>query len=197
MFNRLHLLVAADFTKLSDVLQEEIYYEFYDYIYGMIYYIVKDHSTCEDIIQDSFIKVINNKPVFENEIKLKAWLKVVARNSAINFLRKNKKHRNHLDTDSVFMYMEDIPQLAPSVEHVVETQMMEESILRHLKKLKPEFRILIEYRWKHGLSYKEMAELLDLSEEVIKQRLFRARENIKKMLQKEWGVNDEQRKIRS
>ncbi|OAB37104.1 RNA polymerase subunit sigma-24 [Paenibacillus macquariensis subsp. defensor] len=195
MSNNLNILVAADFSQISEELQEKIYYEYYEYVYGMIYCIVKDHATTEDIIQDAFIKIITKKPIFENEIKLKAWLKVVTRNTSINFLRKNKKHRNQLDIDSVYTYIDEVLQSPVSVEHSVESKMMEDSILTYINSLKPEFRVLIEYRWKQGLSYKEMSELLDLREDIIKQRLFRARENIKKMMHKEWGVLDERRKI--
>ncbi|MNJ50037.1 RNA polymerase sigma factor [compost metagenome] len=64
---------------------------------------------------------------------------------------------------------------------------MEEAIVDYLKKLKPEYRLLMEYRWKLGLSYKEIAEKLHISEDVVRQRLHRTREGIKKMLFKEWG----------
>ncbi|CAM2778419.1 RNA polymerase sigma factor [Paenibacillus sediminis] len=196
MHNRLQLLLAAGFNDLSEALQEEVYYEYYEYVYGIILYIVKDHAATEDIIQDAFIKIIQNKPVFDNEVKLRAWLKVVTKNTAINYLRKNKKHRNQLDSDSVFINVEPMTQAAASVENAVETKLMEQSILNHLSNMKADYRSLIEFRWKQGLSYKEIAELLDTTEEIVKQRLFRARESIKKMLHREWGVTDEKRKIR-
>ncbi|NUU78871.1 RNA polymerase sigma factor [Paenibacillus xylanilyticus] len=196
MANRLQLLLASDFHNLSPTLQEEVYYEYYNMVHGLIVYIIKERTAAEDIIQEAFIKIIKNKPIFENEVKLKAWLKVVTRNTAINYLRKNKNNRNQLDTDSVFIDMETINQTAASVESTVETQMMQESIEFYLEQLKPEYRVLVELRWKEGLSYREMAELLDTSEEIVKQRLFRARGSIKKQLHKEWGGTIEQRQVR-
>ncbi|WP_253805990.1 RNA polymerase sigma factor [Paenibacillus sp. Cedars] len=94
MSNRLQLLLAADFADLSEPIQEEIYYEFYDLVYGQILYVVRDHAAVEDIIQESFIKVITSKPNFEMESKMRGWLRVVAKNSTMNYLRKNKKYRN-------------------------------------------------------------------------------------------------------
>ncbi|MGF9696306.1 RNA polymerase sigma factor [Paenibacillus sp. MABNR03] len=196
MANRLQLLLASDFHNLSPTLQEEVYYEYYNMVHGLIVYIIKERTAAEDIIQEAFIKIIKNKPIFENEVKLKAWLKVVTRNTAINYLRKNKNNRNQLDTDSVFIDMETINQTTASVESTVETQMMQESIEFYLEQLKPEYRVLVELRWKEGLSYREMAELLDTSEEIVKQRLFRARGSIKKQLHKEWGGTIEQRQVR-
>lgn len=101
-----------------------------------------------------------------------------------------------MDVDGVFIDMEAMNQTSASVETTVETQMMQESIEHYLAQLKPEYRVLVEMRWKQGLSYREMADLLDTSEEIVKQRLFRARGSIKKQLHKEWGGNVEQRQIR-
>lgn len=195
MSNRLQLLLAADFNDLSEPLQEEVYYEFYDLVYGQIMYVLRDHTAVEDIIQESFIKVITNKPTFENENKLKAWLRVVSKNTTMNYLRKNKKYRNQVDVDRVFISEEELVVSSTNIEHQVESKMMEESIVFYLEQLKPEYRQLIEFRWKQGLTYKEIAELLDTREDIVKQRLFRARESVKKMLYREWGVMDEQRKI--
>ncbi|MEK3735287.1 MULTISPECIES: RNA polymerase sigma factor [unclassified Paenibacillus] len=195
MSNRLQLLLAAEFADLSEALQEQIYYEFYDLVYGQILYIVRDHAAAEDIIQESFLKVITSKPEFENESKMRGWLRVVAKNSTMNYLRKNKKYRNQIDVERVFINEEQMVVSSINVEQQVESNMLEESIEQYLHQLKPEYRILIEYRWKHGLSYREIGELLGIREDIVKQRLFRARESVKKMLYREWGELDEQRKI--
>ncbi|MUG65805.1 sigma-70 family RNA polymerase sigma factor [Paenibacillus campinasensis] len=195
MSNRLQLLLAAEFADLSEALQEQIYYEFYDLVYGQILYIVRDHAAAEDIIQESFLKVITSKPEFENESKMRGWLRVVAKNSTMNYLRKNKKYRNQIDVERVFINEEQMVVSSINVEQQVESNMLEESIEHYLHQLKPEYRILIEYRWKHGLSYREIGELLGIREDIVKQRLFRARESVKKMLYREWGELDEQRKI--
>ncbi len=187
MPERLEWLLGADFHNLSDPIQEEVYYAFYDLVYGTINYLVKDHQTAEDIIQEAFIKVVTKKPQFENANGMKSWLKTVARNTTINYFRKNKKFRNHLDIERVYMDIDPIGPNVPSVEQTVEIKMMEEAILSHMSKLKPEYRLLMELRWKQGLSYKEIAEQLDLCENIVRQRLFRTREGIKKMLYREWG----------
>ncbi|WP_334071182.1 MULTISPECIES: sigma-70 family RNA polymerase sigma factor [Paenibacillus] len=187
MPDRLEWLLGAEFQNLSDTIQEDVYYAFYDLVYGTIYYLVKDHQAAEDIIQEAFIKVVTKKPEFESVSGMKAWLKTVARNTTINYFRKNKKFRNHLDVESVYMDIEPINLQVPSVEQTVETKMMEEAIHAYLKGLKPEYRLLIELRWKQGLSYREIGERMKLCENIVRQRLFRTREGIKKMLYREWG----------
>ncbi|MGV2644865.1 sigma-70 family RNA polymerase sigma factor, partial [Clostridium perfringens] len=120
-----------------------------------------DHAAVEDIIQESFIKVITSKPNFETESKMRGWLRVVAKNSTMNYLRKNKKYRNQVDVESVFINEEDVAVSSTNVEHQVESNMLEESIEHYLDQLKPEYKLLIEYRWKHSLTYREIAELLN------------------------------------
>ncbi|MNO95371.1 RNA polymerase sigma factor [compost metagenome] len=105
----------------------------------------------------------------------------------INFLRKNKKYSNQLNTDSVYINIDSTHFGVTSVEQTVEIKLMEEAIMDHLCTLKPEYKRMVEYRWKLGMSYREIARELDICENIVRQRLFRTREGIKKMLFKEWG----------
>jgi RNA polymerase sigma-70 factor (ECF subfamily) len=75
---------------------------------------------------------------------------------------------------------------AETVETEVELKAVSEAVSRYLLDLRPDYRILVELRWKQGLSYKEMAEVLDIEEEVVKTKLHRARDAIKKRFLKEW-----------
>ncbi|CAM3983876.1 RNA polymerase sigma factor [Saccharibacillus endophyticus] len=195
MAQHLQMLLSHEFDELDEGMQELIYNEYYDLAYGAVFYIVRDHAAAEDVIQEAFLKLIGRRPEFENESKFFAWLKVVTRNSAINDLRKNKRHRNHVEADSVLNHIEAKQDAGASTEKTVEVRMMEEAILRHLEEMKPEYRAIILYRWKYGMSYKEIADSLGTSEDIIRQRLFRARENMRKVLRKEWEGSDERRKI--
>lgn len=195
MAQHLQMLLSHGFDELDEGMQELIYNEYYDLAYGAVYYIVRDHAAAEDVIQEAFLKLISRRPEFENESKFFAWLKVVTRNSAINDLRKNKRHRNHVEAESVLNYIEAKQDHATSTEKTVEVKMMEEAIQEHLQNMKPEYRAIILYRWKYGMSYKEIADSLGTSEDIIRQRLFRARENMRKVLRKDWEGSDERRKI--
>jgi RNA polymerase sigma-70 factor (ECF subfamily) len=154
---------------------------------------VKDHSTTEDMIQASFLKVIGHVPDVDSEAKLKGWIKVVVRNTVYNYFRKTKKNRNEVSSDSVYLD-EAVVQVKDnfSTEDEVELKMMSETISQCLKELKPEYQALIELRWKRELSYKEIAEQLDLTEDKVKYKLHRAREAVKKRFLRRWEEPDEQ-----
>lgn len=189
MESKLLLIITLDFEALNHIIQKEIYQEFYRLIYPQVIYMVKDHAATEDIIQESFLKVIQNVPAaLDTESKLKAWLRVVVKNTTYNFLRKNKKIRNEVGSDSVYIYDNiEYSTGSKSTEDEIELKVMSESIKSYLNDLKPEFKALLELRWKQQLSYKEIAEELEIPAKTVKYKLHRAREAIKKRFQKDWG----------
>jgi RNA polymerase sigma-70 factor (ECF subfamily) len=121
---------------------------------------------------------------------MESWLKTLTRNVTLNFLRKIKRNRGELETEEVFDEREvgvTSNNLIP-LDQEVEMKIMEESIVQYLAVLKPEYRQIFEMRWLNHMSYKEMATTLNVSEGIIKQRLFRAREAIKQKIDDDWRV---------
>jgi RNA polymerase sigma-70 factor (ECF subfamily) len=188
MGNKLFLLMNSDFTSLDKSLQEEVYREFFNLVYGVSMYIIQDHSAAEDIVQEAFLKTIYNAPSFETEHQLRAWIKVVTKNLTFNVLRKNKKIRNHDDIESVIN--NDLNIHNESIEKEVEVKMLEKNITDSLSEINPDYRKLIELKWKSGKSNKDISQDLNLTESAIKQKLHRARKALKKRVQK-WGFQDE------
>jgi DNA-directed RNA polymerase specialized sigma24 family protein len=70
----------------------------------MVFFILRDHAACEDVIQDAFIRVIEKSPKTLDETKVTAWIKTVTRNATYNYLRKNKKMRDELAAVRVSVY---------------------------------------------------------------------------------------------
>lgn len=196
MDSKLRILAHSKFEAVSPACQKEIYQEFYRTFYRTVVYMVNDHATAEDVLQDAFLKVVDHLPPLEDEARLWAWVRVVVKNMTYNYLRKMKNRRNEVDSESV--YISDSVTYATeqrSTEQQIELKLMAEAIEKCLEKLKPEYQVLIELRWKRELSYKEMAAELETTEETVKYKLYRAREAVKKRLKHEWGENDERRSI--
>ncbi|RKP53105.1 sigma-70 family RNA polymerase sigma factor [Cohnella endophytica] len=185
------LLLGSGFHKLNQSLQEEIYREFYHYLYKPINFMINDHSSTEDIIQETFMIALGKCPVVENEEHMKAWIKVVAKNLTINQIRKSSKSRKDISFDLAWDGGKITHAVAASVEQEVEARSLEEQISRHLSGMKPEQRELIELKWKKGLSYKEIAHEIQDTEVAVKHKLHRARIFLKKKLHMDWGKRDE------
>ncbi len=188
MQSKIILLIDCEFNTLSERVQKEIYNEFYKFVYGAIIFIVKEHAATEDIIQESFLKIIRSVPELDGENKLKAWIKVVVRNTVFNYLKKQKKIRNEVDVDSIFI--NDSINFATTTDTIhteIELKEMINVVEKYLNQLKPEYKILIELRWKKEMSYKEIAAYLEINEPLVKVKLHRARESIKQKMITEWG----------
>jgi RNA polymerase sigma-70 factor (ECF subfamily) len=190
MPKHLILLFASDFHSLPHEQQLEVYKDFYVLVYPMVYFIVKDHGVTEDIMQEAFLRSINKSDQLLDWDKMEGWLKTLTRNVTLNFLRKIKRNREELETEEVFDEREVgvTSNILVPLEQEVEMKIMEESIVQYLAVLKPEYRQIFEMRWLHHMSYKDMAIILNVSEGIIKQRLFRAREAIKQKIDDDWRV---------
>jgi RNA polymerase sigma-70 factor (ECF subfamily) len=191
MQQNLLLLLGSSFHTLNQTLQEEIYREFYQFLYKPILYMINDHSATEDIIQEAFMATLSKCPAVENEEHMKAWIKVVAKNFTINYIRKRKKSRNDISLEFAWDSGTISQAAAVSVEQEVEAKSLEEQISQHLLGMKPEQRAIIELKWKKGLTYKEIAVETQDTEVAVKHKLHRARSYLKRKLFKEWGSRDE------
>lgn len=188
MKSKLFLLLSTNFASLSKSLQEEVYRDFFNLVYGVSMHMLRDHSTAEDIVQEAFIKTIYTAPTFQNEQQLMAWIKVVTKNLTLNVIRKNKKNLNQDDMEGVIN--SDANKYGESVEKEVEVNMLEKNIAESLSEINHDYRRIIELKWKGDKSNKDIAQELELTEGAIKQKLHRARKALKKRIQK-WGFQDE------
>lgn len=188
MQGKLQLLLQSQFEALTPDLQRDIYIEYYHLVYATVIYMTKDHSATEDIIQDSFLKVIKHAPRIENEGSLNGWIRAIVRNTTYSYFRKNKKYRDEINSESVYINNTvDYATDQDAISKEVELNLLVEHLTRYLHELKPDYRAIVELRWKHGLSYKEIAEQLDTTDRVIKHKLHRARESLKKRFIRDWG----------
>jgi RNA polymerase sigma-70 factor (ECF subfamily) len=186
-------LFTNDFYTLDKGLQEQVYQEYYLLVYPTIYFILRDHAGVEDIIQESFLRAVRKAPTLKEKDKYEGWIKKLTRNVTLNHLRKYKRNRDELEAEGVFIIKESAPAAEKSVplEKEVELKIMREAIVTYINELSPSYRQIIAMKWIHNLSYKEMAGELGVSEGVIRQRLYRAREAIRQKLLEEWGSLDE------
>lgn len=139
-------------------------------LYGYALRFLRSQEDAQDVVQDVFEKLWIHRRKVEVE-KARAWMFTTAHNSMVNFT--NRKGRV-IFTDEVRKYEKQgvVPNSFES-NQVVERAV---SILPPLQKS------IILLRDLEGYSYKEIAEMLDLTDSQVKVYLFRARKKIKKQL---------------
>lgn len=162
----------AAFTKLYNM--------YYKTIWFTVYNIVKNVDVTEDLISVVFTKAFQKLPLYTEHISFEMWLKTIAVNSSIDYIRrmKNEKLNNYIDAEDTFIQLNDY---APSPEEstIVKEQLkLVEQILPTLKK---RYRDLILAKLE-GKSYKDLSEQFALSEDKIKTDLHKARKQLRNKL---------------
>lgn len=139
-------------------------------LYGFCLKYLKNAEDASDIVQDVFEKLWKNRKKIEVE-KAKAWLFTCAHNALINLIKKNSR----------MSYQEKMvsQDVSPSHSHDLE---MKEVVEKSLALLPPLQKSIILLRDLEGYNYKEIGEMLELSEAQVKVYLFRARNKVKKQL---------------
>jgi RNA polymerase sigma factor (sigma-70 family) len=121
--------------------------------------IVGDLESARDIVQETFIKLLEQEPGRIAETGLKSWLYTVCRNRALDSLRKRKR--------LVSMEEESIPQLSSPERAPDEILSQEETVaqvMRFVARLPANQQEVIKLKFQADLSYKEISVLTGLSQ---------------------------------
>lgn len=187
MTSQLSLLFLENFEKVSKEEQDRVYTEFYLLVYPQVLHMIKDHSATQDVIQEAFLRAVQKAPTVLDADKVDYWVRKLTRNVTLNYLKKHRKIRGELDPFALTNSQIASGSAYVSLEQEVETKLMTEMIEDYIAQLKPEYRTILSMRWMNGLSYKEIAEQLGVTEGIVRQRLYRAREAVRIKLQGDWG----------
>lgn len=148
-------------------------------LFGYVFKFLRDEEDSKDIVQDVFEKFWKNRKKVEKDFA-KAWLFKCAHNALINF---SKRKGRITFNDAV------VPERS-TYDDQYETKQIVEKVLKHLP---PVQKSIVLLRDLEGYSYKEIGEILEISDAKVKVYLFRARKKMKKRL-KELTAFDEQTK---
>ena len=158
---------------------------------------VKDEHEVNDVTQEALIKAYSALPNFRGESAFYTWLYRIGINTAKNFLATNgKKMVISADVANEEGEMFDLSdQLAD--DHTPEAEMMNREILQTVEaavaKLPEDLRRAITLREMEGLSYEEIAQIMDCPIGTVRSRIFRAREVIAKDLRPLLDTSEDQR----
>ena len=153
------------------------YFNLYaDDIYRIVLSSCRNPSDAEDIMQNTFLKLLNTETAFTDDLHVKRWLITVAVNECRNVFRSFWKKK--VD------YLEDSPQ-EPRFSMKEYSDLY--SAVRRLPQI---YRSIIHLYYYEGYSVKEISSILQIKESTVQTRLMRGREKLKSML-KEDGYESE------
>lgn len=149
---------------------------------------VGERELALDFTQDVFLRAYASLPSYRPQFKLSTWLFKIASNLVIDFWRKKKIPTLSLDQpfeEDGDSFCLQIPDDKPSVTRIYELAELRGRIEKALSRLPTVLRELFVWRHVNGLSYEEMAEIKGLPVGTVKNKVFQAKEMIRKQLENE------------
>lgn len=176
---------ATAFRGLVEKYQERVY--------TMVYGMIRNREDARDLTQEAFVKAYRNLKGFRLESGFYTWLYRIAMNLTIDLTRSRKRRATagfdegiatRDETGNVHeLHHEDSPSRR------IERRQLYEQIMSAMEQLPEDQRQVVLLRELEGLSYREIAEIMEVPEGTVMSRLFYARKKLQKLLQSE-GVVD-------
>lgn len=144
-------------------------------LYRLALRITLDSAEAEDIVQETMIKVWNQRDQLDTVLSVEAYCMAICRNMALD-----RKERKDSQNQELTQEMQENCLLDSSTPH--ESLVQEERLqIVHqlLNELPLNYREVMQLRDIEGKTYKEIAQILSLTEEQVKVNLFRARQRIR------------------
>ena len=148
--------------------------QYWDGLYRWLYHVTHHRQAAEDLAQEAFLKALAGLDSFRAGSNFRAWLFRIAYNSFLNQRRGEARARQLF------------PDTVPSPQHGPDEQVMSRENLqvltRAVGRLPPDFRAAFLLRVEEGLSFREIASVLETTEETARWRVFKARQKLMDVL---------------
>ena len=145
------------------------------------YCIVRNDAAAEDVMADTFATLIVRRKKFREGAKFRTWLYTVARNRAIDYVRKYGRQRTLSGLENVLVGMNG--------EDALLARQRNETLYICLQQLPEQYKEVLYLNYFDGFSVKEICHILKKNEKQVYNLLSRARSTLKEILVKE-GYNE-------
>ncbi len=136
---------------------------------------------CEDIVQNVFMKLFENLEKIRNKNSIQFWLFTSVRNEIYSYFRSKKvkvDQFNVADTDDLEIASEEV------LNNEIENKEIKELILKELAGMDFEQSEVFHLKEYGELNYREIADVMEISEDLVKSRLFKTRRKLIRNLSK-------------
>lgn len=150
-------------------------------IAGLVSRFVSDSQEVQDVTQEAFIKAYRALGGFRGESEFYTWLYRIAINTAKNYLVARKRRPPGADIDiedAVFVDDSGVLTDNASPERSLMGEQLMQAVNQAIKRLPEDLRSALTLREYDGLSYEEIAEVMECPVGTVRSRIFRAREAV-------------------
>ena len=158
---------------------------FKDRLHNFLYRYTHNHQDCEDLVQETFLRVYRSKHSYERIAKFSTWMYTIALNLAKSLYKKKQRmttvtiHEDESDPDDQPMKIEDANILQDDTLH---EKMCMNELEKALTELSEDFREVVILRDIQQLAYDEIAEITGIPMGTVKSRINRGRAQLQELL---------------
>lgn len=156
--------------------------KYLDYVYNFIHIYIKSEEECEDITQETFLKVWKNIKKFDLDKNFKVWLFKIAKNTALDYLKKKKNINfsdlNIKDQNEIELIIEEQRDKIKELDDKNNINIVKE----YIEKLPFKYRQIINLYYFSDFNLREISELLGESQNTVKSKHRRAINILKKQI---------------
>lgn len=147
--------------------QEKLYGIFAEQMLGICYRYTKSLDDAEDVLQEGFVKVFKYLHQYRFDGELGGWIRRIMVNTAINFLKQNRKYQRDLSFDDVSMH--------PVTEEDPQMNLQAKELANLVRQLPTGYQTVFNLHAVEGYSHVEIGQLLGISEGTSRSQYMRAR----------------------
>ena len=164
----------------SETAFTKLYNKYKKTIWFTVFNIVKNVDVTDDLVSSVFTKAYLRLNSYVNHISFEMWLKTIAINTSIDYIRKYKYEQlnNYIDSEDCKIQLND-SEKSPEEDILLKEKI--NIVTQTIPTLKKKYRDLIEAKIE-GMSYKDMSLKFNKSETVIKSLLNKARQTLKRKI---------------
>ena len=166
---------------------EQLLLEHQKNVYNLCYRMAGNPDDAMDLSQETFLRAWRCLDQYQFASAFSTWLYRLCSNICIDFLRRRRRQQ------TVPLTFEDadgeeqtyaVPDAQPLPEEQVELKLTRETLAAAMAQLLPEHRAVLQLRIVNEMSYEQIADVLDIQIGTVKSRLSRARNQLKKILER-------------
>ena len=158
----------------------KLFYEYKDMVYRVVYRLLGNSEETHDAVQQTFIELYKSLPGYAGKSKFTTWLYRIAVNVSIQYFRKRRNHEKDLFLDPELMTADsDGDNATPMERKELKKQIVEALASMHIRK-----RTVIVLHDIENRTMEEISDIIGVPVGTIKSRLFYARDELKKKLEK-------------
>lgn len=156
-------------------------------IIHFMYRMVRNQAVAEELAQEVFLRVYRSRETYRAEARFSTWLYRIATNLGVNHARDNRHERNastvYLDeADSETGTTPDVADTTPGAEANLLRRERLNAIRQHVLALPERQRVAVLMHKYEGMDYRQIGDVLKLSESATKSLLFRAYQTLREKL---------------